>query len=106
MTTDWSKLNVTAFNHLADPAATKPEKTGYVPCTRCWGVGTVHTYGTCFRCHGNTYDPTQRTWRFPKSWTKEQKLEFLAKKQEQAEKRLAASHKRALATQGSIEEAN
>lgn len=47
----------------------KPEKGGAVDCGRCGGSGVYHTYGTCFRCGGKGYDPTNRQWLFPVDWT-------------------------------------
>lgn len=50
---------------------TKPEKTVAIPCTRCGGKGTFHTYGLCFRCGGECTDPTEHDWGFPVDWTDE-----------------------------------
>jgi len=73
---------------INDESVTQPQKIAPTPCTRCFGVGTVHTYGTCYRCWGAKADPKIKTWAFPKSWGKEQCQAFLDKKQAEAERRL------------------
>ena len=74
----------------------KPTKKGALPCHRCGGDGIWGAYtengrkmggGTCFRCHGNGIDPTDKTWVFPADWTEAQRDEFLAKKAEQNDAR-------------------
>jgi len=35
----------------------KANALGYIPCSRCSGMGFVAPWGTCFRCDGNLVDP-------------------------------------------------
>lgn len=57
------------FHRLKDTSKTKPEKIIAVKCTRCGGSGIFHTFGACYRCGGNGWDPKERTYAYPHNWT-------------------------------------
>lgn len=83
------------YPRFRDESVDKPKKCAKTQCRRCWGEGVVGTYGTCFRCNGRKYDPTDKRWAFPRNWTDEQCQEFLDKKMKELHRRLEAKDKKA-----------
>ena len=93
MTTATSNLIQIDHHDYFLAGVTSPVKDAVCKCHRCYGSGQFFGYGTCFRCGGSGWDPTECDWRVPASWTEQQIREWhddRIARNESARKRAAA----------------